>query len=202
MMLQHSMIYFFHHYELPVILQQAQLQQLLLRNQHQQQAAAVAAAVTATATAGAGTHEQAPVVPEQPSAASSTSEEVGNAVISTPATDTEEDGLQPGSSLSSPDAATAGGGDISNIVDEAGTLSSSSVDDTTSVDFVVASSLSVDCGSEASLPSSSGVEENKHLIVTRLNDDDIIESSGDLIPVVEQEGREAIVMPSTSLDTQ
>ncbi|XP_043279801.1 membralin isoform X2 [Venturia canescens] len=30
--IQHSMIYFFHHYELPVILQQAQLQQLLLRN--------------------------------------------------------------------------------------------------------------------------------------------------------------------------
>nr|KAF7427060.1 hypothetical protein H0235_006754 [Vespula pensylvanica] len=28
----HSMLYFFHHYELPVILQQAQLQQLLLRN--------------------------------------------------------------------------------------------------------------------------------------------------------------------------
>lgn len=31
---QHSMLYFFHHYELPVILQQAQLQQLLLRNHH------------------------------------------------------------------------------------------------------------------------------------------------------------------------
>lgn len=29
---QHSMIYFFHHYELPVIVQQAQLQQLLIRN--------------------------------------------------------------------------------------------------------------------------------------------------------------------------
>ncbi|KAM3963254.1 LOW QUALITY PROTEIN: membralin [Aphomia sociella] len=29
--IQHSMLYFFHHYELPVILQQAQLQQLLLR---------------------------------------------------------------------------------------------------------------------------------------------------------------------------
>lgn len=28
---QHSMLYFFHHYELPVILQQAQLQQLLMR---------------------------------------------------------------------------------------------------------------------------------------------------------------------------
>ncbi|KAG8035710.1 hypothetical protein G9C98_001138 [Cotesia typhae] len=30
--IQHSMLYFFHHYELPVILQQAQLQQILLRN--------------------------------------------------------------------------------------------------------------------------------------------------------------------------
>lgn len=32
--IQHSMLYFFHHYELPVILQQAQLQQLLLRTHH------------------------------------------------------------------------------------------------------------------------------------------------------------------------
>ena len=30
---QHSMIYFFHHYELPVILQQAQIQEILMRNQ-------------------------------------------------------------------------------------------------------------------------------------------------------------------------
>ncbi|XP_076652389.1 membralin isoform X3 [Halictus rubicundus] len=30
--IQHSMVYFFHHYELPVILQQAQLQSLLFRN--------------------------------------------------------------------------------------------------------------------------------------------------------------------------
>ena len=30
---QHSMIYFFHHYELPVILQQAQIQDILMRNQ-------------------------------------------------------------------------------------------------------------------------------------------------------------------------
>lgn len=32
--IQHSMIYFFHHYELPVIVQQAQLQQLLLRSRN------------------------------------------------------------------------------------------------------------------------------------------------------------------------
>lgn len=38
---QHSMIYFFHHYELPVIIQQAQVQQILrlrTRQRHQQQA--------------------------------------------------------------------------------------------------------------------------------------------------------------------
>ncbi|KAG5348096.1 CP9E2 protein, partial [Acromyrmex charruanus] len=35
---EHSMLYFFHHYELPVILQQAQLQQLLFRNHIQPQA--------------------------------------------------------------------------------------------------------------------------------------------------------------------
>ncbi|XP_076750017.1 membralin [Xylocopa sonorina] len=33
--IQHSMLYFFHHYELPVILQQAQLQHLLFRNHPQ-----------------------------------------------------------------------------------------------------------------------------------------------------------------------
>nr|XP_032519481.1 membralin-like [Danaus plexippus plexippus] len=32
--IQHSMLYFFHHYELPVILQQAHLQQVLLRTHH------------------------------------------------------------------------------------------------------------------------------------------------------------------------
>ncbi len=36
-MLQHSMIYFFHHYELPAILQQARIQQILVQTQHQQQ---------------------------------------------------------------------------------------------------------------------------------------------------------------------
>jgi hypothetical protein len=200
-MLQHSMIYFFHHYELPLILQQAQLQQLVLRNQHQQQAAAVAAA-TATAAAGTGTHQQAPEASEQPSTASSTSEEASNTMNSSPPSGTEEASLQPVSLSSSPDAATAAVGDVSNIVDEAGPLSSSSIHDTTSLDLVVASSASVDCGSEASLSSSSGVEENKHLAVTRLNDDDILESSGDLVPVVEQEGKEMNVMPSTSLDTQ
>ncbi|XP_011865326.1 PREDICTED: membralin isoform X3 [Vollenhovia emeryi] len=36
--IQHSMLYFFHHYELPVILQQAHLQQILFRNHAQPQA--------------------------------------------------------------------------------------------------------------------------------------------------------------------
>ncbi|XP_063701297.1 membralin [Culicoides brevitarsis] len=35
--IQHSMLYFFHHFELPVIIQQAQLQQLLIRNRHMNQ---------------------------------------------------------------------------------------------------------------------------------------------------------------------
>jgi hypothetical protein len=35
--IQHSMVYFFHHYELPVILQQAHFQQFIIRNTQQQQ---------------------------------------------------------------------------------------------------------------------------------------------------------------------
>lgn len=34
---QHSMIYFYHHYELPYVLQQAQLQQMIIQRQQQQQ---------------------------------------------------------------------------------------------------------------------------------------------------------------------
>ncbi|KAJ6636413.1 Membralin [Pseudolycoriella hygida] len=34
---QHSMLYFFHHYEMPIILQQAQIQQLIIRSRQQQQ---------------------------------------------------------------------------------------------------------------------------------------------------------------------
>ncbi|XP_012256403.2 membralin isoform X1 [Athalia rosae] len=49
--IQHSMMYFFHHYELPVILQQAQLQQLLLRN-HGQPAAQPPTPSTAPTTPG------------------------------------------------------------------------------------------------------------------------------------------------------
>ncbi|KAK9892241.1 hypothetical protein WA026_019042 [Henosepilachna vigintioctopunctata] len=35
--MQHSMVYFFHHYELPVILQQAHIQEFLIRTTHHQQ---------------------------------------------------------------------------------------------------------------------------------------------------------------------
>lgn len=60
---QHSMVYFFHHYELPVIMQQAQLQLMLLRTQQQgaqpgaqgAQPAGPAPAGTATQTAPAAT---------------------------------------------------------------------------------------------------------------------------------------------------
>ncbi|XP_050539374.1 membralin [Daktulosphaira vitifoliae] len=37
--IQHSMIYFYHHYELPYVLQQAQLQQVIIQRQQQQAAA-------------------------------------------------------------------------------------------------------------------------------------------------------------------
>ncbi|VEN39916.1 unnamed protein product [Callosobruchus maculatus] len=55
--IQHSMVYFFHHYELPVILQQAHFQQFLLRNtaQHQQQQVGVA-----VVPPGGAPHQQLP----------------------------------------------------------------------------------------------------------------------------------------------
>ncbi|XP_029170163.1 membralin isoform X2 [Nylanderia fulva] len=52
--IQHSMLYFFHHYELPVILQQAQLQQLLFRNHAQPQQAQPATPSTTPTTPGPG----------------------------------------------------------------------------------------------------------------------------------------------------
>ncbi|KAL0100768.1 hypothetical protein PUN28_019269 [Cardiocondyla obscurior] len=64
---QHSMLYFFHHYELPVILQQAQLQQLLFRNHIQPQPQS-AAPSTAPTTPG-----QSPLSSPSPSAAPSPS---------------------------------------------------------------------------------------------------------------------------------
>lgn len=49
---QHSMIYFFHHHELPVILQQAQIQDLLMRNQQDGGPPASAFRVQANIVAG------------------------------------------------------------------------------------------------------------------------------------------------------
>lgn len=51
------MVYFFHHYELPVILQQAHFQQFLLRNTQQQREAGSNAAV-AVPTSAAATIQQ------------------------------------------------------------------------------------------------------------------------------------------------
>ncbi len=47
--LQHSMIYFFHHYELPAIQQQAQIQDILMRNQNDGAAPPAAATLRAAA---------------------------------------------------------------------------------------------------------------------------------------------------------
>lgn len=61
--IQHSMLYFFHHYELPVILQQAQLQQLLFRNHAQPQQAQPATPSTAPTTPGPGSTPSSPATP-------------------------------------------------------------------------------------------------------------------------------------------
>ncbi|KAG5276488.1 hypothetical protein AALO_G00132620 [Alosa alosa] len=54
--IQHSMIYFFHHYELPAILQQIRIQEMLLQNQQagEAQAAAAASSVQASVAASSG----------------------------------------------------------------------------------------------------------------------------------------------------
>ncbi|XP_029663900.1 membralin [Formica exsecta] len=64
--IQHSMLYFFHHYELPVILQQAQLQQLLFRNHAQPQQAQPATPSTAPTTPGPGSTPSSPATPSSP----------------------------------------------------------------------------------------------------------------------------------------
>lgn len=69
LLFQHSMLYFFHHYELPVILQQAQLQQLLFRN-HIQPQPQPATPNTAPTTPGPGS---SPSSSSSPSAAPSPS---------------------------------------------------------------------------------------------------------------------------------
>ncbi|XP_040895965.1 LOW QUALITY PROTEIN: membralin [Toxotes jaculatrix] len=102
--IQHSMIYFFHHYELPAILQQIRIQEMLLQNQQAGQAnqtalqdnlnnnngggGAAAAAAAATAAAAAATTGPGPASTTQP-----------------------QTNPQPSSS-SSPTAAAGGGGEV------------------------------------------------------------------------------------------
>ncbi|XP_066503095.1 membralin isoform X2 [Hoplias malabaricus] len=80
--IQHSMIYFFHHYELPAILQQIRIQEMLLQNQQAGQGnqtalqdnlnnntsavgpAGRAAAATAASTTNGQDHQPAPVQPQ------------------------------------------------------------------------------------------------------------------------------------------
>lgn len=79
--MQHSMLYFFHHYELPVILQQAQLQQLLLRTHGMAGMlglAGVGAIATGAAYVAPGTGTQA-----SPPTTQSTTQTVQNTVQST-----------------------------------------------------------------------------------------------------------------------
>lgn len=78
---QHSMLYFFHHYELPVILQQAQLQQLLFRNHAQPQQAQPATPSTAPTTPGPGS------TPSSPATLSPSSSQRPNVDTSTPTTE-------------------------------------------------------------------------------------------------------------------
>lgn len=78
--IQHSMIYFFHHYELPAILQQIRIQEMLLQNQQAGQANQTAlqdnlnnnhsAAVAPSPGTGAGSSSQPRAPAEPPPAAS------------------------------------------------------------------------------------------------------------------------------------
>ncbi|EFN63662.1 Membralin [Camponotus floridanus] len=79
--IQHSMLYFFHHYELPVILQQAQLQQLLFRNHAQPQQAQPATPSTAPTTPGPGS------TPSSPTTLSPSSSQRPNVDTTTPTTE-------------------------------------------------------------------------------------------------------------------
>lgn len=81
--IQHSMLYFFHHYELPVIIQQAQLQQLLLRT-HRGMAGMMGLAGIAALASGAAYHD-APGIATQatPPTTQSTTQTVQNTAQST-----------------------------------------------------------------------------------------------------------------------
>ncbi|XP_036144068.1 membralin isoform X2 [Monomorium pharaonis] len=84
--IQHSMLYFFHHYELPVILQQAQLQQLLFRN-HAQPQAQPATPSTAPTTPGPGSSSSPSSAAPSSSPSSSSSSNL-NPESTTPTTTT------------------------------------------------------------------------------------------------------------------
>ncbi|XP_011704043.1 PREDICTED: membralin isoform X2 [Wasmannia auropunctata] len=80
--IQHSMLYFFHHYELPVILQQAQLQQLLFRAQPQAQPATPS---TAPTTPGPGS-SPSPSPSSSPSTTAAAPSPSSSPNLSTPTT--------------------------------------------------------------------------------------------------------------------
>lgn len=82
--IQHSMLYFFHHYELPVILQQAQLQQLLLRT-HRGMAGVMGGLAGIAALASGGAYHDAPGTGTQatPPTVQSTTQTVQNTAQST-----------------------------------------------------------------------------------------------------------------------
>lgn len=107
-LLQHSMLYFFHHYELPVILQQAQLQQLLLRT-HRGMAGMMGLAGIAALASGAAYHD-APGTGTQatPPTTQSTTQTVQNTVQSTTQTTPSVSTVQTNTTHTGDMAATCG----------------------------------------------------------------------------------------------
>lgn len=73
--IQHSMLYFFHHYELPVILQQAQLQQLLFRNHAQPTAQPATPSTTPTTPGPASSPSPSPSSSPGPNPSTPTTEQ-------------------------------------------------------------------------------------------------------------------------------
>ncbi|KAJ0174170.1 hypothetical protein K1T71_010316 [Dendrolimus kikuchii] len=81
--IQHSMLYFFHHYELPVILQQAQLQQLLLRTHRGMAGMMGLAGITALASGAAYHDAPGTAIQATPPTTQSTTQTVQNTAQST-----------------------------------------------------------------------------------------------------------------------
>nr|XP_033477057.1 membralin [Epinephelus lanceolatus] len=101
--IQHSMIYFFHHYELPAILQQIRIQEMLLQNQQAGQANQTALQDNANNnnTAAAAVATTGPANTTQPGP---------NTIQPGPHTDPQTSSSS--SSSSSPASAAAGGGEV------------------------------------------------------------------------------------------